>query len=112
MYFIHNKYDKASVEMMKTLPPDTVVIDLFTERDAGNYLDLMVSETPALVEKLEYVTQEVEPTPIPQTTDTELIMQAFSDQEIRDFAAQEERKILAQQMTDIELAVLGGGTTV
>lgn len=49
---------------------------------------------------------------LPQPTDTQLVMQAFSDAEIRDFEAQEERKMLAQQMADIELAVLGGGTTV
>lgn len=44
----------------------------------------------------------------PQLTDTQQVMQAFSDAEIRDFEAQEERKMLAQQMTDIELAMLGG----
>lgn len=43
------------------------------------------------------------PTPMPEPTDTELIMQALSDTEIRDIEARQERELLAQQMTDMEL---------
>lgn len=43
---------------------------------------------------------------------TEIIMQAMTDAELRDFEIQQGQEMLAQQMADIELAVLGGGTTV
>lgn len=43
-------------------------------------------------------------------TENEIIMQAMADAEIRDFDAHEERKLLAQKLTDIELILLGGNT--
>lgn len=49
--------------------------------------------------------------PTPEPTDTELIMQTLFDSELRDFEGTEERALLAQQMTDIELAILGGYTS-
>lgn len=103
MYFIHNKHDIVSIEMMKSLPPDTVIIDLFTERDSGNYLDLKVSELPALVEELEYMEPEIKSE---ELTETEQIMQAMTDAELRDFEIQQGQEMLAQQMTDIELALI------
>lgn len=47
-----------------------------------------------------------------QFTDNQIIMQAMADAELRDMQIQQGQEMLAQQMTDIELAVLGGGTTV
>ena len=41
-------------------------------------------------------------------TDIELIMQANTDAELRDLEIQQNQEILAQQMTDIELVLLGG----
>lgn len=41
-------------------------------------------------------------------TDTQLLMQAQADAELRDFQIQQGQELLAQQMADIELAVLGG----
>lgn len=54
---------------------------------------------------------EPEPFPVPeptQPTDLEILMQAQADAELRDFAIQQGQELLAQQMADIELAVLGG----
>lgn len=52
--------------------------------------------------------EHIIPKAISQPTTIQQLMQAFSDAEIRDFEAQEERRLLAQQMTDIEVALLGG----
>src|SRR5690606_20790629 len=41
-------------------------------------------------------------------TDTERIMQSFTDAELRDLEIQQNQELLAQQMADIELAMLGG----
>ncbi|WMI81609.1 hypothetical protein [Anaerotignum sp. MB30-C6] len=46
--------------------------------------------------------------PTPEPTDVERIMQAYTDAELRDLEIQQGQEMLAQQMTDIELAVLGG----
>lgn len=101
-----------------------------SESDVGNYIELESYPTPPeVVGKVGYisgcdlVSKEVIfsyadiQTPVPEVeephfTKEELFMQAMTDSELRDIEAQEERKMLAQQMTDIELAVLGGGTTV
>mgnify|MGYP000910979328 FL=1 len=45
---------------------------------------------------------------LPGATDIELLMQAQADAELRDFAIQQGQEMLAQQMADIELTVLGG----
>ncbi|WMI80892.1 hypothetical protein [Anaerotignum sp. MB30-C6] len=53
--------------------------------------------------------EEIEhPKPTPGPTDMELLMQANTDAELRDLEIQQGQEMLAQQMTDIELAVLGG----
>ncbi len=41
-------------------------------------------------------------------TDIELLMQANIDAELRDLEIQQNQEILAQQMSSIELAILGG----
>lgn len=43
-----------------------------------------------------------------EPTSMEILMQAQADAELRDFAIQQGQELLAQQMADIELAVLGG----
>ena len=43
--------------------------------------------------------------------DNEIIMQSISELELQNFEAQQERQILAQQMADLELAMLEGGNT-
>ncbi|AMJ41000.1 hypothetical protein [Anaerotignum propionicum] len=50
-----------------------------------------------------------EPEPaMAQPTDLELLMQAQADSELRDLVIQQNQELLAQQMTDIEVALLGG----
>ncbi|NCC17218.1 MAG: hypothetical protein EOM28_13015 [Clostridia bacterium] len=44
------------------------------------------------------------------TTETEIIMQAMTDGELRDLEIQQGQELLAQQITDIELVVLGGNS--
>lgn len=46
--------------------------------------------------------------PEPVLTDFELIMQANIDAELRDLEIQQNQEILAQQLTNIELELLGG----
>ena len=53
----------------------------------------------------------VEPTE-PEPTDTELLMQALTDLELRSLEEQKDRQLLAQQVSDLELAILGGVTNV
>lgn len=70
MYFIHNKYDKESVEMLEGLPDGTTVIDLFGMRQEGNrvYGDLdrlKVSELPCLLERLEFLPEGEIPPRLP-----------------------------------------------
>lgn len=43
-----------------------------------------------------------------EPTETERIMQGFTDSELRDLEIQQNQELLAQQMTDIEVALLGG----
>ncbi len=44
-------------------------------------------------------------------SDAEIIMQSISELELQNFEAQQQRQVLAQQMVDLELAVLEGGNT-
>lgn len=44
-------------------------------------------------------------------SDSEIIMQSISELELQNFEAQAERQMLAQQMADLELAMLKGGST-
>lgn len=43
-----------------------------------------------------------------ETSDTQDIMQGFTDSELRDLEIQQNQELLAQQITDIEVALLGG----
>ncbi|MCQ4935044.1 hypothetical protein [Anaerotignum propionicum] len=54
-------------------------------------------------EDIEHPEQLLEP------TETERIMQAMTDAELRDMVTQQNQELLAQQITDIEVALLGGG---
>ena len=42
-------------------------------------------------------------------SDSEIIMQNISELELQNFEAQQERQMLAQQISDLELAMLEGG---
>ncbi len=46
--------------------------------------------------------------PEPELTDMELLMQANANTELRDLEIQQNQELLAQQMADIELELLGG----
>jgi hypothetical protein len=43
-----------------------------------------------------------------EPTDTQQLMQSMTDAELRDLENQQNQELLAQQMADIELAMLGG----
>ncbi|AMJ40466.1 hypothetical protein [Anaerotignum propionicum] len=45
-----------------------------------------------------------------QQMDTQQIMQAFTDVELRNLEIQQRQELLAQQIANIELAMLGGNT--
>lgn len=100
--------DKLTQESKPSYPPDplgneviaiqcddAVMVGMTYDPNTGEFSD------PPLCKP-----ERVEP------TDTERIMQAMTDSELRDLEIQQGQEMLAQQMTDIELAVLGGGTTV
>jgi len=56
------------------------------------------------------VWEEVEKEEITQPpSDSEIIMQNITELELQNFEAQQERQMLAQQMVDLELAMLEGG---
>lgn len=56
--------------------------------------------------------QEVKKEELPrQESDTEIIMQNITELELQNLEAQQERQLLAQQISDLELAVLEGGNT-
>ena len=58
------------------------------------------------------VWEEVEKEEMPQpSSDSEIIMQSISELELQNFEAQAERQLLAQQISDLELAMLEGGST-
>ncbi|WP_312071808.1 hypothetical protein [Anaerotignum propionicum] len=78
------------------------------------YLKFAVNNIPS--EELTEITQEeyeankpVIPEPELEQTETELLMQANTDSELRDLEIQQNQELLAQQLTDIEVALLGGG---
>ena len=51
--------------------------------------------------------QEVEQLQLPEPeSDTEIIMQSIAELELQGLEAQQERQMLAQQMTDLELVML------
>ena len=52
---------------------------------------------------------DFEPEISPEPTEIEILMQALADGEIRDFEIQQGQELLAQQLADIELMILGGG---
>lgn len=65
-FFIHNRYDKRSIEQLATLPEGTIVIDLFQMRQDGDmtYGDLdklAVSEIPCMMEELKFIEDELQP---------------------------------------------------
>ena len=62
---------------------------------------------PMLEESDGQILQDEESTAL-EPTDLEILMQAQADAELRDFEIQQGQELLAQQMADIELAVLGG----
>ena len=54
--------------------------------------------------------QEVEQLQLPEPeSDTEIIMQSIAELELQGLEAQQERQMLAQQMTDLELTMLERG---
>ena len=54
--------------------------------------------------------QEVEQVQLPEPeSDTEIIMQSIAELELQGLEAQQERQMLAQQMTDLELTMLERG---
>lgn len=66
MYFIHNRYDKKSIEQLETLPEGTIIIDLFQMRQDGDmtYGDLdklAVSEIPCMMQDLKFIEDELQP---------------------------------------------------
>lgn len=80
------------------------------------YLYLKYQKDNVPLEPLEEITREeyeinkpvIPEPPTPEPTNMELLMQANSDAELRDLEIQQGQEMLAQQMTDIELAMLGG----
>jgi len=53
--------------------------------------------------------EPVIPQPIPQPTETEILMQTLADSELRSVEEQKDRQLLAQQISDLELVILKGG---
>lgn len=68
--------------------------DLTTGEVTFEYFDIPIPVEPVVPEE--------------PLTDIELIMQANTDAELRDLEIQQNQEMLAQQMADIELAMLGG----
>lgn len=82
------------------------------------FLEYFTNNVPS--EEIDEITQEEyetnkpiiklpEPEIHPEPTETERIMQGFTDSELRDLEIQQNQELLAQQITDIEVALLGGG---
>ena len=110
MYFIHDKYNPASIEKLKNLPEGTEVIDYFTSNNSGDltYWNLNTVGMPCLVEELEFLDfplpqpEEEEPEPLPEATNGE-IMEKLIEQEERELNRDE--LLLDQQimLMNIEL---------
>lgn len=49
-----------------------------------------------------------QPEQLVEPTEIELLMQSIADAELRDLVTQQNQELLAQQITDIEVALLGG----
>ncbi|WMI82039.1 hypothetical protein [Anaerotignum sp. MB30-C6] len=69
---------------------DTIAIGMLYDPETGEFME------------------DVSLQPQPEPRSMELLMQAQADAELRDFAIQQGQEMLAQQMADIELAMLGG----
>ena len=83
---------------------------LSAEVIAENMILLTEDEPSPLTKK--YVNcawEEVKEQQVQIQSDEGIIMQAISELELQNFEAQQERQMLAQQMADLELAMLEGG---
>ena len=81
------------------------------EVNAEDMVPLTEEEPSPLTKKyVNSVWQEVEEEKTVQLlSDIEMVMQSISELELQNFEAQQERQMLAQQMVDLELAMLEGG---
>ena len=82
------------------------------EVDAEDMI-LLADDEPSPLGKMyaNGIWEEVEKEEIPQPpSDSEIIMQSISELELQNFEAQAERQLLAQQISDLELAMLEGGS--
>lgn len=115
MYFIHNKYDKSSREMLESIPKGTTVIDFFEERE--KYKNLNTSNMPCLVEELEFLEfPESEPESSipeleskPELTEAELtIMSALAENYEQQMRTQENQLAVMAAIADMYEQQNGG----
>lgn len=62
----------------------------------------------AIVKQSVHTITEPQSEQIPEPLPIESLMQAMTDGELRDFEIKQNQELLAQQMTDIEVVLLGG----
>ena len=81
------------------------------EVNAENMILLSENEPAPMGKKyVDGVWLEVEKEILPQPlSDTEIMMQSMTELELQNLEAQQERQMLAQQLTDLELAMLERG---
>ena len=81
------------------------------EVNAENMILLAEEEASPIGKKyVDGVWLEVEKEILPQPlSDTEIMMQSMTELELQNLEAQQERQMLAQQLTDLELAMLERG---
>lgn len=83
------------------------MLDIIKEETIGEYKHIHYSNGAVVKQSINAVTG-LQLEPVLEPTNTERIMQAMTDSELRDFEIQQGQELLAQKMVDIELAVLGG----
>lgn len=84
------------------------MLSIIKKETVGEYEHIHYSNGTVVKQSINAVT-ELQLESVPEPTETERIMQGFTDSELRDLEIQQNQELLAQQITDIEVALLGGG---
>lgn len=108
MYFIHNRYDAESVQILATLSKDVTVIDYYA--DPGRYKRIKgLQKIPCYLDKLEFE-QDSLPALWQKVAEQDIKL-AKANAELADLKAKQadQESMLIECFTDLDASINGGG---
>lgn len=107
MYFIHNRYDAESVQILATIDTDVTVIDFYADPRFRRLKG--IKELPCYLERLEFDNDEI--TRLIHQTESLSAELANAKQELTQVKAQQQAQesILIECFTDLDASINGGG---